>query len=66
MLVSAGSVSRQADIAGGQFALDPPQRSLKSATRVVGAGSTGGPTLPGRDFAAPSSSTTNDSSTLPW
>ncbi len=60
MFVSAGSISRQATSPCASAASTDPI-SLNSATRVVWAGSTIGPTLPSRE----PSSVTNASSTEP-
>jgi hypothetical protein len=66
MLVSAGSISRQATSPWANASSTEPI-SLNSATRVVVAGSTAGPTLPSRERTTPSSpSVTNVSSTDPW
>ena len=66
MLVSAGSVSTAA-ISPVRSARSTASRSLNSTATVVVAGSTAGPTLPGRERVVPSGpATTNVSSTLPW
>ena len=66
MFVSAGSISTQAT-SPCESASSTEPRSLNSATRVVSAGSTIGPTLPSRARSRPpASSVTKASSTLPW
>ena len=65
MLVSAGSTSTQATSPWAS-SRSSASRSLISTTRVVSAGSTGGPTLPSRGTTRPSTSVVTVSSTLPW
>jgi len=65
MLVSAGSISTTATSPAAS-SRSSAARSLNSTTRVVSVGSTGAPTLPGRDCGPSGPSTMNDSSTLPW
>ncbi len=66
MLVRAGSVSTQAT-SPSPSARSSAAGSLNSTTRVVVAGSTGGPTFPSRGPALPSGrSVMNASSTVPW
>jgi hypothetical protein len=66
MLVRAGSISTHAT-SPLPSAASTESMSLNSATRVVVAGSTAGPTLPARERTRPSSpSVTNASSTEPW
>ena len=65
MLVSAGSVSTAATSPWAS-SRSSASVSLNSTTRVVTAGSTGGPTLPSRDRGPSGVETTNVSSTAPW
>ena len=65
MFVIAGSASTQATSPIGQARLSA-SRSLNATTRVVSAGSTGGPRLPARATSRPSRSVANVSSTVPW
>ena len=66
MFVSAGSASTQATSPGASAA-SSASTSFSSTTFVVSAGSTGGPTLPGRTPTEPSGrSVANVSSTVPW
>ena len=65
MLVRAGSISTAATSPAAS-SRSRPARSLNSVTRVVVTGSTGAPTLPGRDLGPSGVVTMNVSSTLPW
>jgi len=66
MLVMAGSASTQATSPVAS-SLSRASRSLNSTTRVVTAGFTGGPMLPGRGPTRPSGpSVAKVSSTVPW